>query len=101
MQDIINSHEYDKPRCDPNTGLGERQTGNKYGSGTPACNQPPGQRPNRDEVNPPLSWYQIACDAISMDRAVRPPGDQAPRWAVDDYYDIYRPVDIPSLPGGQ
>src|SRR5262245_32011482 len=99
MRDKIEDHDYTRPageesRGDQDTGLGGAQKGSGNGRRAFSVRQSEGQRADRNGSDNRLSWYQIASDLLSMDRAVRSTCDQAPRRSVDDNYDIYRPVDF-------
>lgn len=97
IMEVLERNEQQEPRCDQNPGLGERPEGDANGSGTAPLRQSTGQCSDRPQADSDLSWYQIACDIISVDRALRPSSYQAPRRSVDDNYDIYRPVDFPGM----
>lgn len=94
---VIDKDEYKQPRYDPHPGLGRDAPGCGNGQGALPIRQPQGQCADRPGGDNGVSWYKIASDFISMGRAIRLTSDQAPRWSVDVNYDIYRPVDFPSV----
>lgn len=97
MQGIIDKDDYSKPRYDPHPDVGQHASSGRDRPGASSVCQPQGQRPDRPSGHNGISWYQIARDFVSVGRALWPPGDQAPRWPVDDNYDKHRPVDFSSL----
>ena len=89
--------ECEQHRQDKASDLGQYPTSSGNGQGTFSVCQPSGQCNSRNEGNPALPWDKIASDYVSMGRAVWLSRYKTPRRPMDDNYDIYRPVDFPSL----
>ena len=102
LKQVLEQHERERPHRQPDhPRLGVDPPGHRDGQGTVPLRESSRQRVDGHGSDHGLPWHQIARDALSVGGALRPPGREAAGRSVDDNYDIYRPVDFPSVPGGQ